>query len=316
MSQPDLTYFPNFFRSPQIAVTPKKLLDPGDAVFTIGSCFALEVRRALKAAGFATYPDYAAVAYDRAAEIFDKIPEREMPAHYDTFTMRQEIEAALGVWTDREAGFLEVRNAPVNDMLKAPTAVQDPFRKLTYATTAARLRDLSARIDQVVREGLERARLFVITLGLTETWQDNKTGKYICRPPGAGYGGGDASTATFRASTFQQNYDNTKAMIDLLLSRFPGKHIVLSVSPVRLEKTFRAMDVGTANVESKSILRAVAGQISDEYRQSVTYYPSYEMALGQLGALTGTKGVFEDDGRHVRRDFVNAVTQTFVKLIT
>jgi hypothetical protein len=311
----DLRNLADFIRKPAIGLHPRKLLNPGDAVFTIGSCFALNVRRALAAGGFATYPNYAGVDYDRTHEIFDQIPKREMPLHYDTFTMRQEFEAALGVWKDRERGYWPVRDALVNQLLKAEEVSQDPYRKLTYATTPQRLGELSNRVTAAVREGLETSRLIVITLGLTEVWQHNETGKYLCRPPTTGYGGGEGR-ATFRLSTFTENYENVKAMLNLLFTTFPDRHVVLSVSPVRLERTYSNMDVGTANIESKSILRAVAGQISREYPDQVTYYPSFEMAMGGLGALTGTGSVFESDGRHVRQDFVDRVVGTFIAQVT
>ena len=40
-----------------IGLEPRKVLLKGEGVLTIGSCFALEVRRALAAEGFPTYPN-------------------------------------------------------------------------------------------------------------------------------------------------------------------------------------------------------------------------------------------------------------------
>ncbi len=317
MAETDATLWVDFFKAPKISSPTRKLLDPGDAVFAMGSCFAVEVRKALKAAGFPVYPDYASVQYDDGHEFFAGIPYKdEMPAHYDTFSMRQEFEAALGIWTDRPSGFWAVDDGrKINHVLKSPRVMQDPHRKLTYAVSADRLTDLAGRIDAAVREGIEKSRVLVITLGLTDVWQHKVTGRYLARPPNTGLGGGK-NMATFKASTFIENYENTKAIISHVGARFPDKHFVLSVSPVRLEKTYREMDVGTANLESKSILRAVAGQIAAEHPEQVTYFPSYEIAMGMLGAITGTGKVFEPDGRHVRPDFVNLVTSTFIRSVT
>lgn len=313
--QPDWRFWSDFFANPNIVIRQQKVLRPDDAVFTIGSCFALEIRRALAEQGFTTYPDYAAVPYERGQEIFDKIPPRIMPAHYDTFTMRQEIETALGAWPDRARGYWTVRDAPVNEMLKTPEVTQDPYRKLTYATTPERLAGLADRITAIVREGLDRARVVVITLGLTEVWQHTETGKYICRPPDTGYGGGHG-LAKFKLSTFMENYENMRALLDLLFATYPDKHVILSVSPVRLEATYSKVDVGTANLESKSILRAVAGQIARDYPEQVTYYPSFEMAMAGVGSMTGTGYVFEADGRHVQPSFIDMVTKAFLKRLT
>jgi len=236
-----------------------------------------------------------------------------MPAHYDTFTMRQEFEAAFGIWNDREAGYWQVSGRPANNLLQAETVYQDPFRKAVFAHTRERLVALSNRITDVVREGIDRSNVIVLTLGLTEVWQHKETGRYICRPPNAGYGGGKG-LANFNASKFLENYENVKAILDLLFARHPDKHVVISVSPVRLEATFRPLDIGTANLESKSILRAVAGQIASEYPERVLYFPSYEIAMLELGATAGTTTVFEEDGRHVQPAFVQRIIEAFVKL--
>jgi hypothetical protein len=308
------SYWPDFFKKPSVSAEPRKLLVPGGAVFTMGSCFALEVRRAMTKMGFATYPAYSAVTVEPGVEMFDKIPQgQEMPAHYDTFTMRQEFEAAFGIWNDREAGYWEISGRPANNLLQSETVYQDPFRKAVFAHTRERLVALSNRITDVVREGIDRSNVIVLTLGLTEVWQHKETGRYICRPPNAGYGGGKG-LATFQASKFLENYENVKAILDLLFARYPDKHVVISVSPVRLEATYRPLDVGTANLESKSILRAVAGQIASEYPERVLYFPSYEIAMLELGATTGTTTVFEEDGRHVQPTFVQRIIEAFVKL--
>lgn len=89
--------------------TPKKsLIRPETKIFTMGSCFALEIRDALSASGFDTYPKWDSVEYD---------PERQRPgppgkgrhpayglAHYDTFAMLQELKRAVnrGRWTGRD----------------------------------------------------------------------------------------------------------------------------------------------------------------------------------------------------------------------
>ena len=209
--------WPHFNKKRQLVMPKRSLLKPDSRVFTMGSCFAMQIRRAMSARGLTVYPDYAAVTYDRTAEIFDKIPERETLSHYDTFSMRQEFETALGGWTDRAAGFWPVREAPVNKMLSAEEAYQDPYRKLVYAKTRPALESLAVRVNNAIAAGLQACDIVVLTLGLTEVWQHNATGRYICRPPGTGYGGGHG-LATFQQSTFLENYQNMRVLLDLLLT--------------------------------------------------------------------------------------------------
>jgi hypothetical protein len=273
-------------------------------IFAMGSCFALELRTALMNAGCQVFPEYRTIGYDKSRQIFDRIPERYALSYFDTFNMLQELEAALGLWTDRAESFCEVRGCAVNAMLKSDVVYQDPLRKMVYATSVELLGELSARIDAAVREGMEAADVFVLTLGLTEVWQHKRTGRWLCMAPESGLGGG-GDIADFKASSFDENRANLHAIVKLLRSRYPGKHIVLSVSPVHLEATSTALDVGTASMESKCILRAVAGEVARAY-DNVIYFPSFEMA--QFWKMP----VYLEDGRHVTRDFARRVVAAFM----
>jgi hypothetical protein len=298
----------HFHPTRRLSFPTRKIVKPGTRIFTMGSCFAMELRRALGGRGFKMYPDYAAVPYDRSVQVFDKIPERETLAHYDTFSMRQEFEAALGGWADRPSGFWPVTNAPANKILGGEEVYQDPYRKLVYAKTRPLLETLADRVTAAIRDGIERSDVIVLTLGLTEVWRHKLTGRYLCRPPGTGLGGG-IGLAEFRQSTFLENYQNMRALLDLLFARYPEKEVVISVSPVALEATYSQFDVGTANNESKAILRAVAAQICREYDR-IMYFPSYEMAT--LLKLQ----VYEDDGRHVLRSFADYVIGEFLSAVS
>lgn len=303
---PNLRHWGDYIRSPALMVSGRPLLDSNSRVFTMGSCFAGELRHALKRAGFSVYPDYLAVKFDPASSVFNHVPERDWIEHYDTFVIRQEFEAAFGVWTDRADGIWELSNTAANRLFKADVVYQEPCRKIIYSRTFEGAAQLSANIDMVIRRGLEQADIIVLTLGLIEVWQHNLTGRYLCRPPRSGYGG-RTDLATFRQSTFLENYANVKASLDLLFANFPQKHVILSVSPVPLEATFTNMDVATANTESKAVLRAVAGQICREYADRVSYFPAYEMAT----VLPGP--VFQEDKRHVLPEFADNVVTSFMK---
>ena len=256
------------------------------------------------AGGYGILPHYKGVEFDPSVQVFDKVLLRNAMFHYDTFNMRQEFEEIFGLWTDRAASFYEVRNCTANNVLQSDVVYQDPTRRLVYGKTLPLLEALSVNIGKTMREGLEQADIVVLTLGLTEVWRHKKTGKHFCLPPDTGLGGGHGM-AEFRPTTFMENYDNMRAIVDMITTHYPQKHIVISVSPVHLERTFTNADVATASIESKSILRAVAGQITREYKNT-TYFPSYEMA--QLSGIP----VYQTDGRHVAPSFTNHVVANFI----
>ncbi len=298
----DLRVWRNFIATPGFYAPRKHLIGPDTKVFTMGSCFALEVRRALQRRGIEVHPNYLSVKYRLGENQFSSFTEScEFQPHYDTFGIRQEFEMALGLWKDRKDSFIQYSGTPTNKQLGWDTVYQDPFRKVTWGKSQQLLDEVVDQIDRVVTEGIAQADVIVMTLGLTEAWRGTKSGKYFCQFPR------DPKAATFHPSTFLENYNNMRATLDALLARHPNKQVILSVSPIPLDSTFREnMDVGTANTESKSILRAVAGQICSEYASNVTYFPSYEMATLSQGT------VYQEDRRHVAPEFADRVVAGFL----
>ena len=83
--------------------------------------------------------------------------------------------------------------------------------------------------------------------------------------------------------------------------------LLITTSPVPLNKTFADKDVVVANSYSKSTLRSVCGEISDKY-DFVDYFPSYEMVNYRDPAAA-----FGDDLRHVNDHVVGDVVQLLVE---
>jgi hypothetical protein len=297
-----------FTKQPQFAGRFPPLLGPDTRIFTMGSCFAAELRDALRRTGTEAYPRYRDINPVSGKHLVVSDPPPDWTNHYHTFAIRQEFELALGVLKRPPDIVIEVQNKEANRILNAPVVYQDPMRLSIFATSREELEILSTKIDQIIREGIETADVLVITLGLTEIFRHRQTGLVYAKAPETGIGGGAHADTKFTQSTFAQNYENVRAVIDLVLARYPEKKIVISVSPVPLGVTFSDTDIATANTESKSILRTVAGQIAREYPASVSYFPSYEMATALPIA------VFQEDRRHVLPEFADKVVRTFREL--
>ncbi len=60
-----------------------------------------------------------------------------------------------------------------------------------------------------------------------------------------------------------------------------------------------------ANMEGKSVLRAVVAQVAREYSSNVIYFPAYEIVMA------GGRGSFEADGRHVKGEVVQSIMNAF-----
>lgn len=288
-------------RGKKFSVRKQPIIHKGTRLFAIGSCFALEIRHELMRRGFDVYPKYHAIDFDPTSQILNSLPDRDNINHYDTFTIRQEFENAFGDSHFQPSDFWEVRGRNINKVMGRETVWQDPYRKNVYAADAASIQDLSQKLDACMAEGILHADVYIVTLGLIETWRVAGNNLHACTYPGVGGGGGAAQTELHVAG-FQENYENLKRVCELIFTRFPERKMILTVSPVGLERTFRDMDVVIANMESKATLRAVAGQICREFSQA-HYLPSFELFMGH--------DLFHDNGRHATRDGVQTVLDLF-----
>ncbi len=278
-------------------------MTPGETkVFAIGSCFAVEVRAALRALGFDVYPKYRDIDFDPARQQPCGLPYREDVNHYDTFTIRQELERAIdgGEWNPDHFWRLEQHRFGREKGWRQVHC--DPYRRKMFARDRDALIDLSRKVGRCIDEGLRTADVIIITLGLTECWRAKGGAHHVC-VPAVSEADETQAFVDFHPSTFQENYDNVAATIRRLSDAFPHARIVLTVSPVALGRTWTDNDVVVANMASKTTLRAVANEIC-RVNERVTYWPSYEFAM--------MEDVFLTDGRHVKRSAVKRIISAFL----
>jgi hypothetical protein len=290
-----------------VSIAPISLFMPRDRFFTIGSCFAEEVRRALTARGITCLPDYSGVSFDPTTAKVDKLPQRQHMNYYNTFSIRQEIERTAGLWTQRDDDFWTLENRVFEGRFVKPgdgTLYQDPYRRSTLAKSPEHLRAIVATINDAMANGMRSATAFIITLGLTEVFVKVDDGRVANQFPR--WGSTESVTATkFHASSFAENLDNMVAAIETLRS-INNAPVVITVSPVPLHATFTDDDVVVANQRSKAILLAVAREICERYPHC-HYFPSYEIVSSTTGQT------YEADGRHVRRTVVEQIIDAFAK---
>jgi hypothetical protein len=290
-----------------VSIAPLPIFSARDRFFTIGSCFAEEVRRALTARGMTCLPDYSRVSFDPITAKVDKLPQRQHMNFYNTYSIRQEIERVAGLWAQSDHDFWAVENRVLEGRFVKEgngTLYQDPYRRVTLAQSQEQLRSILAMIDRAMADGMRTATAFIITLGLTEVFMKLDDGRVVNQFPGYRNTGSQAATR-FHASSFAENLDNMVAAIETLrlINEVP---VVLTVSPVPLQRTFSGDDVVVANQRSKAILLAVAREVCERYAHC-HYFPSYEIVTSLGGQA------YESDGRHVRRPVVEQIVDAFAK---
>ncbi|MEZ5541728.1 MAG: GSCFA domain-containing protein [Pseudomonadota bacterium] len=263
-------------------IIPRFRLPRDSRVFTVGSCFARNVERALMSAGI---------------EVVNS-PQRinVEPSHlnkYNAFAIWQELAMAIDDSYD-ESLCLEVKPEKWIDY------TGNGFYKTRDALLEARNKILAANL--LIRE----AGFFILTLGLTEAWYDKETGKYLNITPL------DAARATpdryeCHVLDYNDNLDFSRRLIELVRRENDHVRIVITVSPVPLVATFTGHDIALRNMVSKSTLRAVADSLINEY-EFCDYFPSYEMVV-----LSKPEAAWMPDRRHVRAELVKEITDLFVR---
>lgn len=273
--------------------------DKSTPITSMGSCFAREIKNVLLRDGFNYIneePDHPASKHAGAAW------ERT----YNTFSMRQIFEYTFADFSPRVRWW----RSPGSNK------IQDPFRRvIVYDSLKEAERDFSNHVE-CSRRALTKARIVIITLGLTEIWESKTDGSVICLPSGPYVNeGGDMSDYRFRVSRFDENLANMERIYSLLSHFNPAADLIVTVSPVHLWATFRQdMDVISASCNSKSTLRAVADEFVSRHER-VYYFPAYEMAsiyrpmIGESIFTTGRENF------HVSHEVVDFIMNQFFKSI-
>jgi hypothetical protein len=290
-------------RGTLVSVQPERLIGPDTRIFTMGSCFAVEIRNALRARGRHVLPDYFGIDYPAERASIGKLPERDNVNHYDTYSIVQEFERAFGGAPASSFPPLDVVPGSLAKRLGSAARFQDPYRREVYAVSRDAIESVSDSISRAIAEGIQRADVYVLTLGLIETWVDAESGRHVWSEKVRRLVS-DPQRIRFHQTSYDENLGNLRRICDLIRHHHPERPVVLTVSPVALGETFGGSDVVCANTLSKSLLRTVAGQIQREY-PSVRYWPSYELAQ--------RNDIFEPDGRHVKVPTVSHIVQTFLE---
>ncbi|HET6406297.1 MAG TPA: GSCFA domain-containing protein [Chthoniobacteraceae bacterium] len=157
-----------------------------------------------------------------------------------------------------------------------------------------------------VKQLMLRCNILVFTFGLTEAWIDRKSGTVFPTCPGTIAGTFDPNRYGFKNFTAAEVLADFVRVRQILKRHDPNKRFLITVSPVPLTATAAPMHVLQSTTYSKSVLRAVCGELYDRF-DDVDYFPSYELI-----ATPFSKGqYFEPNMRSVTKDGVDNVMRVF-----
>lgn len=148
--------------------------------------------------------------------------------------------------------------------------------------------------------------LFVFTMGLTEGWESIVDQTMFAVAPGTVAGTFEPNRYVLRNLRHSEVKADMLAFWSLLRAVNPNARMLLTVSPVPLAATATSQHVLVASIYSKSVLRAVAGELAEDV-DGIFYFPSYEIVSSHP-----SRGMFfEADLRNVSMFGVNFVMQHF-----
>jgi hypothetical protein len=258
------------------------VLSTNAAIFTTGSCFARNIERALVAANMNV------ISWTPASGI----PNDHMH-RYNTFSMLQDFVWAFDETYDGSS-VIALENGAYVDYTG-------------YGIFSSREEAVTARKRVIsLHRNVQSSDLLIVTLGLVEAWHDLATGQWLNIAPSRALAM-HPGRFECRITDYAENLRCLQTLVDTVRTVSRRITVVVTVSPVPFSATFSGQDVVVANTYSKSVLRAVAGEIS-ERNESVHYFPSYEMVTLSDPAL-----VWWPDKRHIRPDIVTQIVKQFHK---
>lgn len=277
---------------------PDWQLTPDTPVMTIGSCFAQHIGSSLKAAGFNVL-DCEPGPRATPAEVLTRFGYGQYSARYgNVYTLRQTrqlLEEVTDVFVPQDAVW--EKNNRFFDALRP--AVEPEGLPSVGDVLAMRQQHLSA-----VAKAISSAEVVVLTLGLTERWEHIESGTTYPTAPGTIAGSFDPEAYQLVNDDYAAILDDFRAIHALVSEANPEMRWIITVSPVPLTATGTGGHVLPATVHSKSILRAVAGTLANEY-DKIDYFPSYEL-------VTHIPGGFADNQRSVHPDRIAQVMKVFL----
>ena len=279
---------------------PKNKLDKETPILTVGSCFAQHISNALIGAGFNwlnAEPAPNDMVETEAKENGYNIFSFRIGNIYTVRLLRQWIEWAFDIKEDSKEIVFE------NGRYYDPFRPQFPPNGFKHE---CEIFDARQKTYLAIRQGFAEAGLFIFTLGLTEAWGDTD-GNYYPSCPGTIRGTFSPQKHFFKNFNYSEIAKDIEWVFSFLKTVNKELTFLLTVSPVPLTATASEDHVLVATTYSKSVLRAVSGEISQIYRY-VDYFPSYEII-----ASHPIKAVFyESNLRSVKPDGVAFVMKNFL----
>ena len=267
----------------------EKLIGKSTRIGTIGSCFAVEVRKWLDSNGYNTVPSKWGIMYtpQNIAQVFSFAADIGMQSA-DIFS-----EMAEPIWH---------HNGKYCDPYRKSLSESGPWY---LGDTEEEAMAKQRKNYTAIYNKMKATDVMVITLGLIEGFVSDDGWMFYAMPHQSTYKPAEHRMKRLSVAQVVEELQN----IELAWERVnPDVKIIYSVSPVPLSLTMReGVSPVIANTLSKSTLYAALAEHLQHSRVG-HYMPSYDIAMSDQ------KKFFKDDGRHVNERCVGTIMKAFAEL--
>lgn len=276
----------------------------GDVISSAGSCFAQRIAQQLLKLGY-NFPNFEPphplMSEEETKEYGHSHSSARLGNVYTVRELRQIIEQVF-LLTDAKFVIRQNRQGKWVDLLR-PGVQKIGFESFEEA--------FGDRVHHLLRlrEMFLATNVFVFTLGLTECWMEPENGTVFGVHPAVALGTHTNVNVTRHNLDYETCYKDIQFVITFLRSVNPNLRFIFTVSPVALAATHQDRHVLISTCYSKSVLRAVAGKICDEY-DFADYFMSYEI----FNSVQSFGQFLSEDLRDISTRGLEMVMDTFSRM--
>jgi hypothetical protein len=284
-------------------ITPSFKINKNDKIFTIGSCFARNIEEHLEELGYNipmtsfAVPKHEMGPTRRPNGILNKFSPACI---FQELSWCEQIYSVGGKVSPND---IEHMLFEQNDGLVIDLHIGG-YIPVTKERALRRRQEIYDVFSQAFS-----SQVVIVTLGLIEAWYDTKENLVIQRYPHDIIQDADGRFKFIRFN-YGACYDQVQNTISLIRKHAPGCKFLITTSPIPLKQTFTDEDVIVANTYSKSVLRAVCGEIVEK-NKLVDYFPSYENVM-----MTRGSDVYQEDLRQIKDTFIAQIANRLVEKYT